>query len=172
MKWYEIVCTWFGLGKSSFMPGTIGSLGAFPLFYLAVMSSGTIQEAKMTMFLFIVILSVVGYFAIRLYHKSTGIIDAQSIVVDEVIGQLLTLALAYEWIGSFVTKINLIPPGTGTTMSLVYIFFAGFVPFRFFDITKPFYISLIDRYWKNAVGVILDDILAGIAAAAVFYVLG
>jgi phosphatidylglycerophosphatase A len=171
MKWYKIVSTWFGLGCSSFMPGTIGSLGAFPLFYFAAMSSTTIYEAKMTMLFFIVILCVVGYFAIRLYHKHTRIIDDQSIVVDEVIGQLVTLALAYEWIGSFVTKIKLIPPNTGATVSLGYIFLAGFILFRFFDITKPFYISLIDRYWKNAVGVILDDILAGIAAAAVFYVL-
>ncbi len=172
MKWYQVICTWFGLGKSSFMPGTLGSLGAFPLFYLSVMSSETVYEAKVTMLYFVLLLSVVGYFAIRLYHKKTHIIDDQSIVVDEVIGQLLTLAIAYEWVGSFVTKINLIPPNTGTTMSLVYIFLAAFVPFRFFDITKPFYISLIDRYWKNAVGVILDDILAGLAAAAVFYVLG
>lgn len=171
MKWHEIVSTWFGLGKSSFMPGTIGSLGAFPLFYLSVMTSETAYEAKMTMLFLIVILSIVGYFAIRLYHKATRIIDDQSIVVDEVIGQMVTLAIAYEWIGSFVTKINLIPPDTGTSMSLVYIFLAGFLPFRFFDITKPFYISLIDRYWKNAVGVILDDILAGIAAAIVFYIL-
>lgn len=171
MKWYKIVSTWFGLGCSSFMPGTIGSLGAFPFFYFAAMSSTTIHEAQMTMLCFIVILTIIGYFAIRLYHEDTKIIDDQSIVIDEVIGQLVTLALAYQWIGSFVTKIKLIPPNTSTTVSLGYIFFVAFILFRFFDITKPFYISLIDRYWKNAVGVIIDDILAGIAAAAVFYVL-
>jgi phosphatidylglycerophosphatase A len=171
MKWYKIISTWFGLGCSSFMPGTIGSLGAFPIFYFAAMSSTTIYEAKITMLFFLIILSIIGYFAIRLYHKDTKVIDDQSIVIDEVIGQLVTLALAYEWIGSFVTKINLIPPNTGYTMSLLYIFFVAFILFRFFDITKPFYISLIDRYWKNAVGVILDDILAGIAAAAVLYIL-
>jgi phosphatidylglycerophosphatase A len=170
MKWYKVVSTWFGLGNSTFMPGTIGSLGAFPLFYLSVMTSETPYEAKMTMLFFIVILSIVGYIAIKKYHKVIKVIDDQSIVVDEVIGQLVTLAIAYEWIGSFVTKINLIPHNAGTTVSLFYIFLAGFLPFRFFDITKPFYISLIDRYWKNAVGVILDDILAGIAAAALFYI--
>ena len=171
MKWHRIVSTWFGLGYSSVMPGTIGSLGAFPLFYLAAMSSTTIYEAKITMLIFIVVLCVIGYFATRIYHKETKIIDDQSIVIDEVIGQLVTLGLAYEWIGSFVTKINLIPPNTSDGMSLLYMFFVAFILFRFFDITKPFYISLIDRYWKNAVGVILDDILAGIAAAGVLYIL-
>jgi phosphatidylglycerophosphatase A len=171
MKWYEMICTWFGLGKSSFMPGTIGSLGAYPLFYLSVMSSSTAHEAKMTMLFFVLVLCVVGYIAIRYYHKKTGFIDHQSIVVDEVIGQLTTLALAYEWIGHTLVNLSLLPPNASDNTTLFYIFLAAFLPFRFFDITKPFYISLIDRYWKNAVGVILDDILAGIAAASIFFIL-
>lgn len=171
MKWYEIVCTWFGLGKSSFMPGTIGSLGAYPLFYFAAMSSATMYEARMTMLFFVIILCIVGYFAIRLYHKQTGIIDDQSIVIDEVIGQLVTFIIAYDWMGGAVRKFFPLTSNTSSSMIVTYIFLCGFVTFRFFDITKPFYISLIDRYWKNAVGVILDDVIAGIYAAAVFYVL-
>lgn len=171
MKWYEIVSTWFGIGKFSFMPGTLGSLGAYPIFYLSVMSSSTAKEAKITMLFFIVVLCVIGYFAIRCFHKKTGLVDHQSIVVDEVIGQMTTLAIAYEWIGRAIVNLSLLPANASDNMTVFYIFLAAFIPFRFFDITKPFYISLIDRYWKNAVGVILDDILAGIAAAAIFFVL-
>ncbi len=171
MRWYEIVSTWFGLGKVSFMPGTIGSIGAYPLFYLSVMSSETPYEARITMLYLVVILCIVGFFAIRKYHKKHGVIDDQSIVVDEVIGQLITFVIGYEWIGAAVTKFSLIGEDTSNSMVITYIFACGFLTFRFFDITKPMYISLIDRYWKNAVGVILDDVIAGVYAAAVFYVL-
>ena len=171
MRWYEIVATWFGMGKASFMPGTIGSMGAYPLFYLAIMSSETPHDARMTMLFMTVVLCIVGFFAIRKYHKKTGVIDDQSIVVDEVIGQLVTFIIGYEWIGGAVTKFFPINENTSDSMIITYIFICGFMTFRFFDITKPMYISLIDRYWKNAVGVILDDIIAGIYAAAVFYVL-
>jgi phosphatidylglycerophosphatase A len=171
MRWYEIISTWFGLGKSSFMPGTIGSLGAYPLFYFAVMSSETAAEARGMMLFFIIFLCLIGFFAIRKYHEKTHIIDDQSIVVDEVIGQLVTFVIAYEWIGSALTKFFLLTSDTSNSMIVTYMFICGFIPFRFFDITKPLYISLIDRYWKNAVGVILDDVIAGIYAGAVFYVL-
>jgi phosphatidylglycerophosphatase A len=171
MRWYEIISTWFGLGKSSFMPGTIGSLGAYPLFYFSVMSSETASEARSMMLFFVIVLCLIGFFAIRKYHKQTGIIDDQSIVVDEVIGQLVTFVIAYEWIGSAVTKFFLISSDMSNSMIVTYMFICGFIPFRFFDITKPLYISLIDRYWKNAVGVILDDVIAGVYAGAVFYVL-
>ncbi len=171
MKWYELVSTWFGLGKSSFMPGTIGTFGAMPFLYFAYYSSSSDYEVKMTLLFFVVLLSIIGYFAIRKYHEAFRIIDAQSIVVDEVIGQLVTLGLAYDWIVSALKKFSIVPVDTGDNMAIFYIFMAAFIPFRFFDITKPFYISLIDRYWKNAVGVILDDVLAGFVAAAVLYIL-
>lgn len=171
MRWYELISTWFGLGKSSFMPGTIGTFGALPFLYFAYYSSASDYELKMTLMFFAIVLSIIGYFAIRKYHKAFQVIDAQSIVVDEVIGQLITLGLAYDWIVSALRKFAIVPQEASENMAIFYVFMAGFIPFRFFDITKPFYISLIDRYWRNAVGVILDDVLAGIAAAAVFYVL-
>ena len=169
LKWYEIICTWFGLGKSKFMPGTIGSLGAFPIFYFSVMSSYTPYEAKETMLFFIIILSVLGFFAIHKYHQQYRIIDAKQIVIDEVIGQLVTLFIGYEWIGKAVVKLFPKTIITSNSMGVAYIFLCGFITFRFFDIKKPFYISHIDRYWKNAAGVILDDVLAGIYAGLVFW---
>lgn len=170
MEWYKLIATWFGIGRAFFIPGTIGSLGAYPLFYLAVMSSSTAYEARMTMLFMVVVLCIIGFFAIKRYHKYIGVIDDQSIVVDEVIGQLVTFVVAYDWIGSAVSKFFALD-GLSHDMILTYIFACGFVVFRFFDITKPLYITIIDRYWKNAVGVILDDIIAGIYAGAVFYIL-
>lgn len=170
MKLHMIICTWFGLGKSILMPGTIGSLGAFPIFYFAAMSSTSIEEAKNTMYFFIMILCIIGYFAINAFHKNTGIIDHSSIVIDEVIGQLLTLAISYEWIGNLLTKFYF-TENTTYINGLIAIFLFAFVLFRFFDITKPFGISLVDNYCKNAIGVIVDDILAGIAASIVFYII-
>ena len=171
IKWFDIVATWFFMGHSPFMPGTIGSLGAYPLLYFSIMSSEDMNEARFTMLIIVSILCVIGYFAIREYHKKTGIIDDQSIVIDEVIGQLITFIIAYEWINSALYKFAIVNADTPPSLIVTYAFLLGFIPFRFFDITKPLYISLIDRYWLNAVGVILDDVLAGIYAGLIFYAL-
>ena len=168
LKWFEIVSTWFGLGYFPVMPGTIGSLGAFPLFYFAVMSSSTIEEAKNTMLVFVVFLTFIGLFAISKFHRLTRIIDDSRIVIDEVIGQLVTLIIAYEGIGNVASSLFKLDDSQPSLKVLFAIFIVAFIPFRFCDITKPFYISLIDRYWRNSLGVIMDDILAGILAALPF----
>ncbi len=170
IKWYDIIATWFYVGKIPVMPGTFGSAAAYPLYYFAVMSSATLMEVKVTMLVIIAVLCIIGYFAIRKFHTETNMFDHKSIVIDEVIGQLLVFAIAYEWIGAVAGRfadINSVSP----TVQTIYIFIFGFIPFRYFDIRKPFFIWSIDRYWKNAVGVILDDVLAGIYAAGVFYAL-
>jgi phosphatidylglycerophosphatase A len=169
-RWYDIITTWFYIGKSPFMPGTIGSIGAYPLYYFSVMSSITTIEAKNTMLIIILFLCIIGYLAIKAFHKDTGMVDHKSIVIDEVIGQLLVFAIAYEWIGESLNRFFNVSH-ENNSMVVTYIFICGFIPFRYFDIRKPFFIWSIDRYCKNAVGVILDDVLAGIYTALVFYIL-
>jgi phosphatidylglycerophosphatase A len=171
IKWFEIIATWFGLGHFPVMPGTIGSLGAFPIFYFSVMSSSSIGEAKNTMLFFVILLTFIGLFAISKYHRLTRIIDNPKIVIDEVIGQLVTLIIAYEGIGKFAASNFKLDDSQPSLKVLGIIFLVAFIPFRFCDITKPFYISLIDRYWQNSLGVIFDDILAGILAALPFLLL-
>ncbi|MEI6805462.1 MAG: phosphatidylglycerophosphatase A, partial [Myxococcaceae bacterium] len=72
--------------------------------------------------------------------------DPKEIVIDEVAGQGLALVFC--------------PPGW---MALLL----GFILFRLFDILKPWPISYVDRKIKNALGVMLDDMLAGVFAALI-----
>jgi len=46
---------------------------------------------------------------------------------------------------------------------------AGFLIFRFFDIVKPWPIILLDRHLKGGVGIMMDDILAGLMSAAILW---
>jgi phosphatidylglycerophosphatase A len=75
----------------------------------------------------------------RLYDKA----DDGRIVIDEIAGMMVTLV-------SF--------PATWTWL------LAGFLAFRLFDIAKPFPIRKVDREWKNAGGVMADDLIAGLYA--------
>jgi phosphatidylglycerophosphatase A len=135
------------------------------------MSSSSSYEAKMTMLFFVLILTGIGLIAVSKYHQLTRIIDDQRIVIDEVIGQLLTFTIAYDGLGKFASYLFNLDDSKSSFKLLVIIFLCGFIPFRFCDITKPFYISRVDRGMKNSVGVILDDILAGILAALPFLLL-
>jgi len=77
-----------------------------------------------------------------------GTPDHSAIVWDEIVGYLLTMTLApagWAWIA------------------------VGFVLFRFFDIVKPWPISWCDKHVHGGLGVMLDDLLAGLFAAAVMY---
>ena len=75
--------------------------------------------------------------------------DAQRIVIDEVVGQMITFGMAagrYQLSGFYIIL--------------------GFVLFRLFDIVKPFPIRHLERF-KGGLGVILDDVGAGLYALAV-----
>jgi phosphatidylglycerophosphatase A len=79
-----------------------------------------------------------------------GVHDHPAIVWDEIVGYLVTMTFA--------------PPGwTGVA--------AGFVLFRLFDIAKPWPIRWFDRHVAGGFGIMLDDLLAGIIAAAVLQLL-
>jgi hypothetical protein len=54
---------------------------------------------------------------------------------------------------------------------LCIFYFVSFVLFRLFDITKPLFIGWVDRRMTNAFGVMLDDVLAGVCGAIVWFVL-
>ena len=83
--------------------------------------------------------------------------DANEIVVDEFIGQSIPLMFLivqenfYVWIVITSKHISL----------LIYVLLS-FILFRIFDILKPYPINLIDKKMKNGLGIMLDDILAGI----------
>ena len=51
------------------------------------------------------------------------------------------------------------------------MFLVATVIFRFFDITKPFFIKKIERSMANALGVMVDDLLAGVYSAITIYII-
>lgn len=128
----------FGSGLSPKAPGTCGSIAAIPLIWACSQSSFMLYT------LIIFIGSIAGVFICDIAAKNLGEHDAPSIVWDEIIGMFITF-----W---FVPV---------TTLTLVM----GFLLFRFFDIVKPYPISFLDQSVEGGLGIMLDDILAGLFSA-------
>ncbi len=131
------VAMWFGIGLLPGIPGTLGTAGAIPL-YLLIDLSGTGYQA---LWLLIIITG-----AIWASHRAQDALhrpDSKEIVIDEVAGFLVTTAfLPFRW-------------------STVI---AGFFLFRFFDILKPPPIRRIEQKVRGGLGVVLDDLVAGVYA--------
>lgn len=134
-----LIATWFGSGLLPKIPGTWGSAAALP-FAWGIMWFG----GPWTLLAFAVGAFVVGIWAAGMYSKHSGIKDAGPIVIDEVAGQWLTL----------------IPAGLDPVLFLI-----GFFLFRAADILKPWPANWADRELEGGLGVMLDDIFAGIYAA-------
>jgi len=135
---WELISTWFYIGKSRYAPGTVGSIAALPLVYLLHSYLGT-----WSVVLFAILVSLIGVVAAEKFSKAIGIHDPGMIVVDEVVGQTITLIFA---------GINL------------YLYLVGFVLFRILDITKPWPVGWADKKISGGLGIMLDDILAGVIA--------
>lgn len=139
-----ILATWFGCGKSPRAPGTVGTIGALPLAWaLSYLQPMGYMLATIT-------LTVIAILVSHFHEAFTGKHDSKEIVIDEVVGFLVTMT----WV-----------PFTWT-----YVL-AGFLLFRFFDILKPFPISYVDRQVKGGVGTVGDDLIAGIFASIILQVL-
>ncbi|MBN1140332.1 MAG: phosphatidylglycerophosphatase A [Deltaproteobacteria bacterium] len=129
-----------GLGYAPIAPGTFGTLAGIPCFWLLAQRSMAIQLA---VFLALLILSI---WAAQQAGEIHGNADDGRIVIDELMGYLTTvLFLPFTWPTAL----------------------AAFVLFRIFDILKPPPASTFDRNLKNGFGVVLDDVAAGLYAAAV-----
>ena len=134
-----VVClaTGFWVGNIPFAPGTFGSLIGLPLCF--VLSGIKLPLAIVSAVLFI-------FFAAWIAHVAEKIIkrkDPGCIVIDEIAGMLVTL------IG---LPFNLITVGV------------GFIIFRILDILKPFPIKVLDKRISGGIGVVADDVVAGIIA--------
>lgn len=140
---YVWVATWFGLGFLSPAPGTWGSLGALPFGIIILSVGGPIALAIGALILF-----PIGIWASHHFERDSGVPDHKMIVVDEVVGQWIALL-----------------PALVSPLSILL----SFVLFRFFDITKPWPVSYFDQSMKGPYGVMLDDVAAGIMAAAILW---
>ena len=131
------------VGKIKKAPGTIASFITCILFILLI------NTFSITI-IFLITISIFLYFFIAINNsfdefKSD---DPQEIVIDEVVGQMLTLLAipVYE---------TLYP------LPVIYYCVGAFILFRLFDIFKPYPINYVDNNFKGAWGIMLDDILAG-----------
>lgn len=130
------------LGYLPLMPGTYGSALAIPLHFLLV----RLPPLWYGISLAVIILIAIG--AAGSAEKIFDRKDPREVVIDEVVGMLVTLIHA---------------PSHPVAWLL------GFVLFRFFDILKPFPIRIIDQRVQGGVGIVLDDLVAGVYANLVLH---
>ncbi len=148
MNFNKLLITFFGSGLSPVAPGTAGTLAAMPFALLIVYYLGVNSLVTAT-----IVFTIIGIFEINKYEKATGTHDDKSIVIDEVVGVWLTIAITYGGLSIWQNQY--------TEYLAVILSFASF---RLFDIWKPSTIGYIDRKIKGGLGVIGDDLLAGLAA--------
>jgi phosphatidylglycerophosphatase A len=148
MSLQKLFLTFFGSGLSPKAPGTAGSLAAFIVGILIIYTLGT-----STLFMLTFAITIIAIFEINKYEIATNSHDNSEIVIDEVSGM---------WIAMLLTNSVLISTNSFTIVIIGYIL--SFVFFRLFDIYKPSTIGWIDREVKGGLGVMGDDVLAGIAS--------
>ncbi|NCO88032.1 MAG: phosphatidylglycerophosphatase A [Rhodobacterales bacterium] len=144
-----LIATLFGIGHLRPAPGTWGSLAALPLAIGLYVLGGPWGVVVAT-----VAVGIAGLWATRIETAGSADKDPGHIVIDEVVGQWI--ALWPIFFGAAGASVGLLALWPGWV--------AGFLLFRLFDIWKPGPIGWADRR-GDAEGVMLDDILAGIAAA-------
>lgn len=137
----SLLATWFGSGLLPKAPGTWGSLAALPFAWLIVWAGGPIALACAAAAAF-----GIGWWASDIYAKGRD--DPGEVVIDEVAGQWLVLIAAP------------LDPA---------IYALGFVLFRIADITKPWPAYLAERRLPGGLGIMADDIIAGVYAGALLW---
>ncbi len=136
-------CTGFGVGFFPFFPGTIASLIILPVVWFI----------KQNFSLETLILGILLYYTLSIFFLKITLLnkrdkDPKFIVCDEYIGQSIALIFCNEKIIDY---------------------FFSFLLFRILDIKKPFPISHFDNK-KSISNVLIDDIIAGLIVATVFYI--
>ena len=148
----------FGIGYSKYASGTVASFVTCVIFY-SLYSVGYLESRGIYL---ICIIIIIFFFSILLIDKFSDVFDkkdAKEIVIDEFVGQNIPLFF-----------LLFIPLNTATyNKDFMILIVLSFIFFRFFDILKPYPINLIDKKMKNGLGVMLDDVIAGIFSALLIY---
>lgn len=141
------MANWFGTGNVPKLPGTIGTLGAVPLVIMV-----SFLRSNLYYMIFTALFLVFSIYISHEAEKEYGEKDAQNIVIDEVLGYLVTM--------SFVDLIGVDLKQAALRLGI------GFILFRIFDITKLGPIQKVQGV-KGGLGVVLDDLIAGIIACII-----
>lgn len=140
----HILSLGLGAGLMPKAPGTWGSLLAIPLFLVLH------PYGRLTYVAVVAVLFVVGVYLAGRTARALGVHDHSAIVIDEVVGMLAT------WVAA--------DPGWLTIP-------VGFALFRLFDIVKPWPVRWIDRRVEGGMGIMLDDLAAGLMGAVALQLL-
>ena len=162
--------TLFGIGYLKFAPGTLASLITTIILYLIFLY--TSQHVQFFLFVIIVCIFFYSLTAIKSIERQFKKKDPREIVIDEVVGQSIPIYF-FEFNLSLIhdPARGIIENGpnfyiyewSNDASSLPWVFYLWFfLLFRFFDIVKIFPCNIIDKKMKSSLGVMLDDIIAGI----------
>ena len=146
----KIFVSLFFIGYFPIAAGTVGTLASLILIFLFIN-----YFSILTLIILFVLVSIVSLIFINMYSNTIKKYDASEIVIDEFLG-VLFIFIFYDYF-KFTNDLNM--------------FIIIFILFRFFDILKPFPVKWIDKNIKNAWGVFLDDIFAGIYCLIVLFFL-
>ena len=141
----SLISTWFGVGLLPGIPGTWGSAAALPFAWVIQVNAGS-----GALWIAAAILLFIGIWASSAIVRAGGEEDPGLVVVDEVVGQWITVSVVAP---SLVT------------------YLAGFVLFRIFDVLKPWPANSLDRNVRGGLGVMADDLASAIYAALSLFLL-
>ena len=159
---WEKLIYWLGIGLGSGLPkraaGTWGTVGGLVV-AIPMLALGFWGFLAVT-----VVGALVGSYICGKTSDLMGVHDDPHIVWDEWIGMWVSL-LPILWLHFYDDALL-----QGHQLSLLLLYFAAFVAFRFFDILKPFPIKWVDKNVSGGFGILIDDILAGLMAGVVLIV--
>jgi phosphatidylglycerophosphatase A len=165
-KFIKFIVTFFYVGNVKFFPGTAGSVATLPLWILLTHTAEYIRPISPLLMVvsFIILLFFLSLPMVGAYIAENKVDDPREVVIDEVIGQLLTFTITMFFIEIGKSSFLEILIREHTGPAIAFKFLTPVVLFRVYDIWKPWIIGSIDSNMKNALGVILDDVVAGIFA--------
>ncbi|MDR2778233.1 MAG: phosphatidylglycerophosphatase A [Rickettsiales bacterium] len=162
----EFIVTFFGVGNVRSSLDTVGSIASLPLWILLTYASRNFRLAVTLLIVasFLVLLFFVALFSVNIYVTENKLNNPEEVVIDEVLGQLLSFAITM-----FFIRVNsngflriLVEEHPHTMMA--FSFLTPIVLFRVYNIWRPGLVNLVNSRMKNALGIMLDDVVAGIFA--------
>ena len=147
--------TIFGIGFSKFAPGTLGSFFGVLFFYFFY---NFFSENYILFFLFIFFIFLLSWYSIYVYVFKNRAHDPSEIIIDEFLGQLISLSPILFFNGFKLDKIN-----------FCVLMLLSFLLFRFFDILKPWPIYIVDKS-RTSLSILFDDVIAGLFASTIIII--
>ena len=147
--------TIFGIGFSKFAPGTIGSFVGVLFFYFFY---NLFSKNYILFFLFIFLIFIFSWYFTYVYILKNRIHDPSEIIIDEFLGQLISLTPIL-----FINNFKL------EKFIFLELMVLSFLLFRFFDILKPWPIYIVDRS-RTSLSILLDDVIAGLFSSTIIFI--